>query len=239
MGNFIGGPGEVNKIKSKYLSKGLEVLDYDALNLAQKDLSFGADFLVSVQREFRLPLISANIKYRKNNQYFVEPFIIKKINNLKVGIFGLTQKNNRLEPRNIENLVFASAPNEAARKMVTELVPKCDLIIALSHLGFGNNRNLAKQVPEIDVIISGGSYSVVTDPVRVGATLIVQGKNKGQSLNLLVLQHNVKQQQLVSFHGRSGLLDQRYKKAPDILQIISEYKNAYRQYLRKKVNKQN
>lgn len=54
-----------------------------------------------------------------------------------------------------------------------------DLIVAISHSGTNENKEesedeiLAREVPDIDVIISGHSHTFMTEPIKVGNTTIV------------------------------------------------------------------
>lgn len=69
---------------------------------------------------------------------------------------------------------------KAAKKQVSKLQKEgCDMIIALSHSGTdgdgksGEDVDLAKKVPGIDVIISGHTHSTYSKPLMVGETAIV------------------------------------------------------------------
>jgi len=234
-GNFIEGPGELSKIKSKYVSKTLEILNFSAINIGEKDIAFGPEFLLSLKNEFHLPLVSANIKYRNTLENFVDPYIIVKIDEISCAIFGLLQETVEIASDRSQSLIVVN-PIQTARLVVTELRPKCDYIIALSQLSLNGNRNLAKQVPGINLIISSQGY-LTTDPIRVDSTILVQGKSKGEELNRLKIQFNpVTRQQFVADHYAQKL-DGSVDNAPDIQRVLSEYKLEYRNYLQKQLAK--
>jgi len=88
-------------------------------------------------------------------------------------------------------LKFKSAP-EAAAATVKKIKENedADLIICVSHSGTNANEKksedeiLAKEVPEIDLIISGHTHTTLAQPIRHGDTFLVScgeyGKNLGQ-----------------------------------------------------------
>lgn len=116
---------------------------------------------------------------------------------LRFGILGLLGKDAiEVTVNNYKPLTFAE-PIESIKTWVKELKKeKVDVIIVLSHSGvarpdpnwkgteyleegddgkwFGEDIDLAKAVPEIDVIISGHTHTPLAEPLRVGKTLIVQ-----------------------------------------------------------------
>ncbi|RLA69834.1 MAG: hypothetical protein DRG24_07855 [Epsilonproteobacteria bacterium] len=56
---------------------------------------------------------------------------------------------------------------------------KCDIIVALTHIGFEHDKNLAQEVDGIDVIFGGHSHHSLEEAVIVNETIIVNGGEKG------------------------------------------------------------
>ena len=82
---------------------------------------------------------------------------------------------------------------ETARKMVAELKSRdCDLIVCLSHVGVDTSRKdndfeIARQVPEIDVIIGGHSHEEIYPPRIIGNTRVCQMTNRGKCIGILTI----------------------------------------------------
>jgi 2',3'-cyclic-nucleotide 2'-phosphodiesterase (5'-nucleotidase family) len=95
----------------------------------------------------------------------VEPYVVKQVGDLQVGIFGVTTEET--------NLFSMPAPDtltsfiDAAGAAVQALAPQCDLIIALTHLGQTCDQMLATYVPGIDIIVGGHSHDALEQPVGV------------------------------------------------------------------------
>ena len=114
-------------------------------------------------------------------------------NGVKVGLFGLLGEQARklsphAEPITVRPL--ADAATEAVTALKAEGV---DLIVCLSHSGVtegvvkGEDEQLAKLVPDIDVIVGGHTHTLLPQPTKVGQTLILQAGWYGQNLGRLTL----------------------------------------------------
>lgn len=85
--------------------------------------------------------------------------------------------------------------SEAAAETVQEIREKedVDMIVCLSHSGTNADESksedeiLAKSVPEIDLIISGHTHSLLSEPIRHGDTFIVSAGEYGKYLGFLTL----------------------------------------------------
>ncbi len=119
--------------------------------------------------------------------------VITLANGVKVGLFGvLGEQARKLSPHAAPITVRPLA--EAALEAVAALNAEgADLIVCLSHSGVtkgvvkGEDEQLAKAVPEIDVIVGGHTHILLTKPTVVGKTLILQAGWYGQNLGRLVL----------------------------------------------------
>ncbi len=96
---------------------------------------------------------------------------------LKVVVFGLTvpMVTERMTARHASAYLF-DQPITTALKMVPQwkAAYQPDLMIALTHIGYSQDRKLAEAVPNIDLIIGGHSHTRLPEGERVGKTLIVQ-----------------------------------------------------------------
>ena len=116
---------------------------------------------------------------RKN---FAQPYVIKDFGDLKVAIIGLTTEETKiLEPIYIYDLDFIDAA-KAAQKYIDELKDKVDLIVLLTHLGWGEpsgNYNtsfsLARKIKcSKAVIVDGHSHDLGMKTIN-GITIVQAG----------------------------------------------------------------
>ncbi|MBE0555971.1 MAG: 5'-nucleotidase C-terminal domain-containing protein, partial [Proteobacteria bacterium] len=107
---------------------------------------------------------------------------------------GLLGKDAQTETPFAKPVTFAD-PVETAKKMAAILreKEKVDLIVCLSHTGTSpvkkrsEDELLARAVPDIDVIISGHTHTILPTPIVVGKTIIVSAGSYGAYLGRLTL----------------------------------------------------
>ncbi len=153
------------------------------MNIGERDLIFGYQFLAEAVKKAKFPFISSNLKERSGNSPLFKPHIIKDIAGLKVGIFGLI--DDRALVRG-DPMITASDPAKEAKGIVKDLRGKCDIIIGLSQLGETEDRKLVQAIPDIDIII-GGVKARDIRYTRVGNTIMARLIPRGGYLGVLEL----------------------------------------------------
>ncbi|MFC7786404.1 bifunctional metallophosphatase/5'-nucleotidase [Rossellomorea sp. GCM10028870] len=116
-----------------------------------------------------------------------ETLLVTMDNGVRVGLFGATDQfgdlyENKHDFRNRETLV-------AINKAVNDLKEQgADVIVFLSHLGYGADVEMAKEVSNlVDVIVGAHSHTVLQSPVVESGVLIVQAGSHGQYVGELKL----------------------------------------------------
>ncbi|MDR1619954.1 MAG: bifunctional metallophosphatase/5'-nucleotidase [Clostridiales bacterium] len=116
-------------------------------------------------------------------------------NGVKIGIFSTFGK----DAADVTPLLPFPIPAmaDAAKQSVADLKAQgAELIICLSHGGTNEDPKksedelLAAAVPDIDVIISGHTHTLLQEPIMIGDTLIVSCNEYGKYLGKLVLRKN-------------------------------------------------
>ncbi len=115
------------------------------------------------------------------------------VNIALMGIFG----NDAIGCAPFSELIFKD-PVQGAKETVAKILEKedADIIVCLSHSGtWGNEEKsedeiLAKNVPEIDVIVSGHTHTELSKPIVHGSTYIVSAGEYGRNLGSMSLTQN-------------------------------------------------
>lgn len=167
----------------------MNAVGYDAMAPGNHDFNYGVSRLLTLSKGMDFPLLSANTLDKATGEPVFEPYAVKELSGLKVGLLGLTtpETATKTNPKNVADVTFGS-PAEAAQKAVDALQEEgVDVIIAIAHLGLDNetlpaNRSdyLPQKVEGIDVIIDGHSHTVLENGKTVSGTLIAQ---TGEYLN--------------------------------------------------------
>ena len=172
---------------------------YDAMCLGNHEFDLGLDALLGVlsgqlagDSPITLPVLCANIDLFAHPalQNFVKPFMVKQVGSLKIGIFGVVNKDPQNYSPDVAGLLlnpFQAAGETAYRLKNAE---GCALVICLSHLGTASDIQGLSQVPGIDVIVGGHSHDVFDQPQVQGGKIIVQAGEFGLYLGELKLKIN-------------------------------------------------
>ncbi len=192
-GDTLHGKPIVNISKGENAIRTLDIAGYDFMTLGNHDFNYGQERLLQLSHMSDIKMLSANI-LDKNGDYLFTPYVIKEINGVKVGIFGLTTPETayKTSPTNVEGLTFADAV-EVSHHMVEELKDKTDVIIALAHIGLDESsvvtsKQIAENVEGIDVIIDGHSHTQLSTGLMVNNTLIAQTGEYDKNLGFVNLQ---------------------------------------------------
>ena len=166
--------------KAQLIIESFNLMGYDAIGIGDDDLSFGKEFLLEISKKANYPFLSSNTLDEESGKLLFQPYLLKEMNSLRIGIFSLLSSNSFLsqsDPRK-KGLTFRD-PIETAQNMVKELQPKTGLIILLSHLGYHKDLELAQTVPGIHMIVGSHPGMNLTYPPPNINTIILQMSPKG------------------------------------------------------------
>lgn len=171
----------------------MNLMSYDAMVPGNHDFNYGYDRLKELEKKMNFPLIAANVTDESGNLVF-SPYTVKKVNMMKVGIFGLATPETayKTNPKNVEKIRFTD-PVEAAEKAVADLKKQgCDVIICLAHLGLDEgdytSDKVALGVKGIDLIVDGHSHTTLPEGRMAGSTLIVSRGEHDKAFGIATLE---------------------------------------------------
>ena len=127
------------------------------------------------------------------DDYGIKPYVMLTKGDVKVAVIGVFGKD-ALACAPTCALVFKD-PIEAVKETVAVIQEKeeADVIVCVSHSGTwakeseSEDELLAKAVPELDLIISGHTHSILTEPIIHGDTAIVSTGEYGARIGSLKL----------------------------------------------------
>lgn len=152
-------------------------MKYNAATIGNHEFDRGQEVLADFLAGAEFPMVSANIEIDDTSPLAgkIKPWVILKLKGEKVGIFGLTTEATSILSNPGASIRFINhiqAAKQAVRELTSQGVNK---IIALTHIGFASDFQLASQVDGIDVVVGGhshtplGNISGATNPYPVVA----------------------------------------------------------------------
>jgi 5'-nucleotidase len=136
-------------------------MGYEAMTIGNHEFDKGPQPLAEFIKRAQFPVLSANIVTDGSSPIngLYKPWIVKEVGGQKIGIFGLTTEDTPAIASPGQGITFTNYI-EAARKAVADLKAQgINKIIALTHIGITFDRELARQVDGIQVIIGGHSHT--------------------------------------------------------------------------------
>lgn len=147
----------------------MNLMRYDAATIGNHEFDFGVENMARLFKKAKFPIVCANYDFTGTAlEGVVKPYVILKRQGLKIGVFGLSPQ--------LEGLVFAKScagvkyndPVKVANEVAALLKnkEKCDLVICLSHLGWGidgmDDVKMMNETRNIDIVLGGHSHTYFT-----------------------------------------------------------------------------
>ena len=180
----------------------MNMIGYDAWSIGNHDLDISQDNLRALTSIARFPTLSANLVddaggFPLNNR----PYAVFERGGLRIGVIGLMTQglSSLVNQYNLVGLRVLS-PEETLQRLINELDPATDLLIALTHQGWEEDSLLAASVTGLDVIVGGHSHTRLREPRKVNDILIVQAGSNAENLGVLRL--TVRDDRVDSYEGR-------------------------------------
>ncbi len=221
-----------NPVNDQYPEKGLPMIElmnataFDITCVGNHEFDVGQKNFASLKAKAKFDFVSANYNNAKFQAVNVEPYKIYTMKNgLKVGFLGLVQINSQripdTHPKNVEGIVFKN-PLEVALDYAY-LEKKCDVFIALTHLGYEDDVRLAEVMKGkgLDLIIGGHTNTLIERKELHHGTMITQVDWKLKYATLI--QVEVKDGQVVEKNMQLLNLKNRKKENPKIRKMVDTY----------------
>jgi 5'-nucleotidase len=177
-GDSFQGTPYFNLYKGEVEYKAMTAIGYDVVTLGNHDFDNGIEGLAAAMKFAKFDFVSANYDVRGTLiEKMVKPYVVRVIDGVRVGIFGLGIKLEGLNPpESFAGLKYYD-PVKVSRGAVRALreVEGCAMVVCLSHLGYYPNpkgdelgdSQVVAQVDGIDFIASGHTHTFMQQPVLV------------------------------------------------------------------------
>lgn len=217
-----------NLTKGEAMIRLMNAVGYDLMALGNHDFDYGVDRIAELQRIAQFPMRGANVLGSDGAPFGGTPYLIKEVAGVRLAILTLGYHNTDKtgSPKNVAGLTFTNGI-EVARRMVPMLRQQADVVVVLSHQGSKVDREMAKQVGEIDLIIAAHSHDKMSPPEQVNGVWIAQAMSDGTMLGQLTL--TVNKSGLVGVDGKMiELWNDRMRPDPAVERLLGELRAPHR-----------
>ncbi len=235
-GDTFHGTYPVVDTKGQILIQFLNAMKIDAMT-AHWDFAYGPEHFNDLLNSLQYPMLAINCYYKNTDNLVFKPYLIKEINNLKIGIIGIAATIiDKVMPEHFSEGLYFTLGKEELPKYISEVKEKdVDLVVVLSHLGYPQELKLAEEVDGIDVLLSAHTHNRVYEPAIVNDTIIFQSGCHGSFLGHLDL--TIENKKIVNYTHKLVVLDDSIEEDRDMKSLINENMKPYRDKLEKIVGK--
>ena len=171
--------GDFNQGTSYYTTLGgmLEVglvnaLGYDVITLGNHEFDDGIEHLGRRLAGLKCPVVCSNYDFSQFELgKYVKPYVVLKRGGMRIGIFGMLTDITKVVERTIADRLPKFDDVETANRWASYLKneKKCDIVIALTHLGMDNedfmDQDLVRATRNIDLVVGGHSHTFIKNIV--------------------------------------------------------------------------
>ena len=137
---------------------------FDATCLGNHEFDNGIAELARRLKNLRNDVVCANYDFTGTLlEGLVQPYTIVKKAGKKIGIIGLLTDISSVVDADIAKVLQYQDPVAVTSKYADYLKNEkgCDMVICLSHLGYGEDKDLASQVRNVDLIVGGHTHTLL------------------------------------------------------------------------------
>jgi 2',3'-cyclic-nucleotide 2'-phosphodiesterase (5'-nucleotidase family) len=162
-GDFLSPSVASSVFKGEQMVATLNAAGLDYATFGNHEFDFGIDVLKQRMSESKFTWVVSNVLDANGKTIDPSvPYVVRQAGTLKVGIIGLCITTSTIAPAWRNQFRFVEPAEAAARYLPALKRAGADVIVALTHLTFEEDRQLAAKFPEIDVIVGGHEHYPLT-----------------------------------------------------------------------------
>ncbi len=216
-GDTIHGTGIAHYTQGLVLIEAMNAIGFDAMVVGNHEFNWGLTPLFAAEEKAEFPFLSANLVYSETSERLFAPYKIIERSGVRIGVLALSASPN-LQHDEVIGVVSRQHPVAVAQEFVAALQGRVDLLIVLSHLGHFEDRAVAMFAPGIDLILGGHTHFLLTEPVKIGDTLIFENGWLGERIRRLDL--TIEDGRLIDVAHRLIDIDDSIAHAPEVEAIV-------------------
>jgi 5'-nucleotidase/UDP-sugar diphosphatase len=176
----------------------------DAMALGNHEFDYGADPLRENLVHAQFPVLSANVWDQASNRLFSSDATVVDVNGVRVGLIGFVPPElpSLVVRDRMEGLVMLDVDSLLTRNIRRFRSDGVDLIVVVSHMGFEHDQRIARNHPDIDIVVGGHDHRPLHQPVKENRTIIVQAGSWGRYVGKLDLVVDVAGDSVFSWQGK-------------------------------------
>jgi 2',3'-cyclic-nucleotide 2'-phosphodiesterase (5'-nucleotidase family) len=201
------------------------LLGFDAATLGNHEFDYGWMQARKFIATATYPIVSANIVDGAGRLFTPEPYVILRVNGLRVAVVGaMTASLDSLTTPVLRGEWRTTPLVTTVRRYAREARGKADLVLVLAHITTAEERLLLRSVPEAPVLVTGHLHNGLSQPMVEGKRVAVRVQGYGEELGRLKVKVDVTSKALESWEWTVIPVDSTgLRPAPDVAREVERW----------------
>jgi 5'-nucleotidase/UDP-sugar diphosphatase len=197
---------------------------YDAACLGNHEFDYGWQQVALFIRTAKYPVVTANITQEKQILVLADPYVILKVNGLRVAVIGMLMDDlDRYTTPDKMGTWRAQPVIPTVRKFAEKVRSQSDLIVVLGHLEDAEATQILHEVPDVSVVVSGHNHTGLKVAEEYEGRVNVRVSGYGREFGRLDLRVDVPAHKLASYKWRVIPVDGKAPPAADVAALVNEW----------------
>lgn len=196
------GPAISTWFKGKSMVEVMNAMNYDASAIGNHEFDFKIDELIDRINEADFPYLSSNITDESGNvPDYIQPFVVKEVNSIKVGIIGLTTTTtpNSTFPDNVRNLRFSEYDDALTATVPLVKDAGAELLVVIAHICQYEMEQLVPTLVDLGISIIGGGHCNELIAKQMDGVLLIEGGAHLRSYAKVALTFDTKNDTIMNY----------------------------------------
>ncbi|MEM7199324.1 MAG: bifunctional UDP-sugar hydrolase/5'-nucleotidase [Planctomycetota bacterium] len=195
-GDWFQGTPEGNEDRGRGVLACFDRLNVTASVLGNHEYDFGEASLIELLDGAQHPILGANVLEADGAtpRPYVAPFIVRTVRpraapdrEVRIAIVGLITSDTPQVSTGPFGAARFAAEATTLRNLWPDVQTAADVVILLTHCGVREDQQLAREFPDVPLILGGHSHTLLRKPLRTGKTWMVQSGSHATAVTELGL----------------------------------------------------
>ena len=175
----------------------------DASCLGNHEFDHGFARIATFREAAPFPILCANARDPEGALLADAEWTVLPVDGVRVGVIGLlSERTPAMTVRKGNEGIRIGPVRAALERLVPVVREKCDLLVALTHVGYDEDVELARAVKGVDVFVGGHSHTDLPGPLQVGSAVVVQAGCYGRTLGRLEVTVDLDTRRVLRWEGK-------------------------------------
>lgn len=213
-GDELQGSGPTAWTEGEVMMEPLNALGLDVFVPGNWEPAYGPKRFLDQMKRLKAKVICYNLHDKKTGERIFPATATLVRNGVKVVFVGITDilAATRQPPPMFAGMETSRIDGLQDFVRALKEAEKPDLLVGVTHTGLTISRQMAREMPQLDVILSGHSHERTEKPIRIGDTLVVECGSMGSFFGRLDL----------TLKPEGGVADFQFRLIPVLASSYSE-----------------